>query len=188
MSQLTFLIRTHKRPTQYTRCLLSVPKDCHTITHVQAATDLAYVSIGLHHCSTIVDTDQPYFYNLYCNTLLAQLRQGHGIFLDDDDTVIPGNVEHLRLEDGKSYLVPFMRGRYEVPHLWGRKGYVERGFIGMPCLILWHEHKHLVHFEAVEDADYRAIRALQDKITLEWIHLPVVYSSKRSFGQVEPAY
>lgn len=182
---LTFLIRTHARPQQYARALASVPKQCKTLTHTQTVQDLNYVSIGLHHCSTIADTSQPYFYNTFCNTLLQYLDEGHGIFLDDDDIVIPGSVEQLKLEDGKSYLIPFMRGQYEVPHLWGRKGYVTRGLIGMPCLILWYEHKNFVKFEATEDADYRAIRSLQEQIELEWLHLPVVYSERRNHGKGE---
>jgi hypothetical protein len=175
---LTILIRTHQRPRQYARCLASVPGTCRVITHVQDTEDYNYVPAHISKCATLTHTKTEFFYNEFVNTLLHFHNRGHALILDDDDKMI---ALPPPLEDGISYLAPFMRGKFQTP--W--KPSIQRGLIGMPCLLLWHEHKELIHFEAVEDADYRAILSLSQQVELRWLEQPLVYSEKRNYGRLE---
>lgn len=180
---LTVLIRTHGRPKQYGECIKSIPDSCTIFTHCDSKEDKGYVASHSWLIHSTVN-HQPFFYNLHCNTLLkAAPDKGHYIFLDDDDTMT--NVPE-GLKDGVSYIVPFMRGNFEKPDLARRRQkIIQSGYIGLPCLILWHEHKKYVQFEATEDADYRVIKHLSTCVNIEWLDTPVVRSEKRNYGKTE---
>ena len=177
---LTALIRTSYRPTQFQRCIDSVPEQCNIIVSYDDDRALPYIRQQRRMLARIrvEKTKQEYGYNFYCNYLKYSMIYVHGLYLDEDDTMIN---QPPPLEDGVSYLAPFMRGKFLTP--W--KPSIRRGLIGMPCLLLWWEHRDLIKFEAVEDADFRAIDSLSKQVELRWLDVPLVYSEKRNYGVVE---
>lgn len=185
---ITPLIRTHGRPRQFAKCLASAMfENLLSVVSCDRAEDIAYASgYAVDKIIFIEQSDSPFGYNLYCNELLNHIGKGWGLFLDDDDTIITGSINQLNLQPGKSYIVPFMRGNFEKPDLARRKQkIIQSGYIGLPCLILWHEHKKYINFEATEDADYRVIKHLSTCVNLEWLDIPVVRSEKRNYGKME---
>lgn len=128
-----------------------------------------------------------FHYNLYCNDLLDQVKEpGHILFLDDDDELI--NVPQImdRIEAGKSYIVPFVKGDIQKPlpaQMYGRV--LKQGYCGMPNMLLWSGHRQHVKFEASEHADYKAIAALLQQEKVSWLNIPMVKVSKRGRGYTE---
>lgn len=182
---LTFLIRTSYRPKQFARCIASIPVTANIIVSYDDARAVRYLSECKRNFKAwyVQPNQQPYYYNTYCNLLLELVKYDHCIFLDDDDTFInyPQGIE-----DGISYIVPFMRGNFEKPDLARRRQkLIQPGYIGLPCLILWHEHKKYINFEAREDADYQVIKHLSECVELQWLDTCVVSSEKRGWGAME---
>lgn len=62
---------------------------------------------------------------------------------------------------------------------------IHRGYIGMPCLFLAVNHRHLVHFDGTEYADFNVINNLSKEINLHWSNLILVNVSERGNGQNE---
>lgn len=127
-------------------------------------------------------------YNLYVGALIHEVTTGHMIVIDDDDVLIPGSIAALELliQPQQSYIVPFMRGTLMKPtpaQIMNKD--ISIGWIGLPCLILWHEHKQYVQFDHSEEADYKAIKRLSRAVSLNWINLPIVSSPVRGWGRME---
>lgn len=185
---ITLMIRTSYRPDAFSKCVGSIDYPCKTIVSYDNKRAEIYIDGYMSMELSKPPSASKYFYNLYLNPLLTQLTEGHGIFLDDDDTCIPGRLADLDhfLQPGKSYIIPFMRDGRQKPWpalMFGRA--IMKGAIGLPCLVLWHEHKKYVKFDDSEEADYKAIRMLADRVKLEWLTLPVVNSPARGWGRME---
>ena len=122
-----------------------------------------------------------YSYNLYCNDLKARVKDGYFFFLDSDDTVIPGAISKIipYLNEDKALIVQMLRNGRPKP----KNGLIEKGKIGLPCMILHSKHKHLADVTATEDGDYQWIKAVTDKIGYEFIPIPLVDAGKRGRGK-----
>ncbi len=122
-----------------------------------------------------------YSYNLYCNELKSEVKKDYFFFLDSDDVVIPGAIEKIipYLNEDKALIVQMLRNGRPKP----RSGSIERGKIGLPCMILHSKHKHLADVPATEDGDYQGIKAVTDKIGYEFVPIPVVDAGKRRRGK-----
>lgn len=183
---LTILLRTSYRPTAFARCVASIDYPAKVIVSYDDKRAESYID---GHTTIELSKNQHKFgYNLYLNVLTAQLQEGHAVYLDDDDTCIPGALEALdkMIQPGKSYIVPFLRDGKQKP--WNslfRNNIIQEGCIGLPCLILWHEHKKYVRFDHTELADFNAIKMLSQRVRLEWVNLPVVNSPARGWGKME---
>lgn len=185
---ITVLIRTSYRPKQFAACIDSIPYQCDIIVAYDDDRALKYVRKNNRVIARIYVDKSPgeFSYNLYCNFLKDSLTSGWGLFVDDDDTVIPGSIEQLELTPGKSYFVPFMRGRFEKPDLARRRQYVlQPAYCGLPNMLLWYGHKNLVSFDATETADYKALQMLADGATPEWLDTALVSSERRGWGRME---
>ena len=127
------------------------------------------------------DTVNDYSYNLYCNTLKEQVTAGFFMFLDSDDTIIPGAINKIipYLKEDKALIVQMLRNGRPKP----KNGLIERGKIGLPCIILHSKHKHLADLDATEFADYTWIKAVTDKIGYEFVPIPLVDAGKRNRGK-----
>lgn len=186
---ITLLIRTSYRPRAYGAMMKSIDAPCRTIVTLDDARAGRYVyGLGANVAHRVEKTTTPYGYNLYCNILLGHLHEGHGLFLDDDDYLIPGRLALLNaaLQPGTSYFIPFMRGPLQRPWkaLFDNK-IIKSGTNGLPCLVIWHEHKQFLNFTAAGNADHLAIEQLNKAVPLTWLPLPVVNSPARGWGKTE---
>jgi hypothetical protein len=122
-----------------------------------------------------------YSYNLYCNILKEQVTQGFFMFLDSDDQMIQGAVNKIipYLREDKALIVQMLRNGRPKP----KNGLIERGKIGLPCIILHSKHKNLADVGDKEDSDYQWIKDVTDKIGYEFVPIPLVDAGKRGRGK-----
>lgn len=184
---ITLLIRTSYRPAAFKKCIASIDYPVKRIVSYDDQRALQY----LQDEETVVELGRnnfKYGYNLYLNALMNECKEGHMLFADDDDFLIAGALKELDelIQPGISYIVPFLRDGKQKP--WNalfRNKIIETGCIGLPCLILWHEHRKYVRFDETENSDYKAIKDLSRYINLQWVNLPVVNSPVRNWGKME---
>jgi glycosyltransferase involved in cell wall biosynthesis len=119
-------------------------------------------------------------YNLMCNALKDK-AQDYFFFLDDDDTLIPGALERIApfLSEDKPVICQMLRGGRLKPSV----NVIERGHIGLPCMILHAKHKHLADVTARESGDYDWIKAVTDRLGYTWVPVALVNSPRRSYGK-----
>jgi hypothetical protein len=134
-----------------------------------------------YHALHFGDPVSDYSYNTYCNKLKSLVHRGYFFFLDSDDVVIPGAINKIipYLREDKALIVQMLRNGRPKP----RNGLIERGKIGLPCMILHSKHKHLADLDATEFADYTWIKAVTDKIGYEFVPIPLVDAGKRNRGK-----
>ena len=122
-----------------------------------------------------------YSYNLYCNEMKDKIKGGYFFFLDSDDKLIPRAIEKIipHLKEDKALIVQMLRNGRPKP----KEGKIERGKIGMPCMILHSKHKHLADVGDKEDSDYQWIKAVTDKIGYDFVPIPLVDAGKRGRGK-----
>jgi hypothetical protein len=177
--RINILIRTH-RPLSFRRCVQSIIADNYTNKSSEIYLD------GLDGLG-MVDRSQPFFYNLHCNPLLARISDGWFFFLDDDDTLIPGALskiaEHLTDPDQPIICQMLREGKPKPADMYMDRKVISRGRIGMPCMILHSKWKDAYTFEAVEDADYRWIKAISEILKPKFVKIPVVDAGRRSHGK-----
>lgn len=196
MEQLTCLIRTSYRPKQFPLCggsiILAASRlenkiDVRIIVSYDDQRAMEYLMEerpGIKYIP-VQKTRTPFGYNLYCNDLLQEVHSGHAMFIDDDDTVLPNAFNQLQLEPGLSYIVPFKREHTQKPTpAMMQLQKIHKGYIGLPCLIVWHEHIKHLSFTATETTDYDNILHLSSKTPLCWRNWPVVNSPARSYGKM----
>lgn len=161
---ITALIRTiDTREELFERAVLSAAHD-----------NINYVAMK---CEMVKD----YSYNLYCNELKAKVNEGYFFFLDDDDYIIPFAINAIRpyLNPDKALIVQMLRNGRPKP----REGKIEKGKIGLPCMILHSKHKHLADVTAEETGDFDWIKAVTDKIGFDFVPIPLVDAGKRNHGK-----
>jgi hypothetical protein len=194
---LNIVIRTSYRPQAYYHCLKSIIDYLPLLGQVKIIVGydnpraLEYIDANL--VTTVDLTRHPragqYYYNLYLNKLLEDINEGWVLFVDDDDEVIKYSLEVLisQLQPGRSSVIPFIRGgHFQKPtELQMRLKKLFAGYVGLPCLVLWHEHKKLITFDATELSDFKAIKKLSEAVDLLWISVPVVCSQARGYGRIE---
>lgn len=185
---ISILVRTSYRPQGFSKLMASIDHPCNVIVCFDDDRALEYLNnYPFLTVFKVEKTGGRFDYNLYVNALV-QAGTGHMIVVDDDDTLIPGSIAalDLLLQPGQSYIVPFMRGTLmkPTPAQINNKD-IAIGWIGLPCLILWHEHKQFVQFDHTEEADYKAIKRLSRAVSLNWINLPIVSSPARGWGRME---
>jgi hypothetical protein len=193
MSQplINILIRTSNRPELFARCIESIKTQSYLRINAIVAYDnlaaLEYISESLERVYVEADKSIPYFYDLYCNDLKLIVNDGWFMFLDDDDilatpTVLeelaahltePGAIICQMLRNG----VPKPRDNYIKHHL------VEEGKIGLPCLVLHSDYRHIGQLDGHKGGDYRYIKEVIDQVPTKYICLPLVDAGSRSHGQ-----
>jgi len=190
MKPLTILIRTSFRPVQFKKAYDSIPHElCNVIVCYDKDLALEYIPEGVEKFK-VYRTTKPYFYNTYCNELKDRVKVGWFMFLDDDDTIIPGSLERVvRQLTFNGGIVPFLRNGVQKPSRSKMKArLVQEGHIGMPCIILNAAHKDVGSICAMLSGDYEYIRQCNSLIELKWIDIPVVSSECRNNGKMESSY
>lgn len=191
---ITILIRTSNRPTAFRHCIDSVKAQTYTnwkvIVSIDRAEDLGYVrAAGISdHLFVYSDNSIPFFYNLYVNQLKEKVSEGFFFCLDDDDKldaidVLEKIAPHLTNES-EAVICQFRRKGKPKPidNLMDLK-MIEKGKIGLPCLILHHSQKNIADLKGgVSWDDYNYIKEVSEKSPTKFVKQVVVNSEKRSFG------
>lgn len=189
---INILIRTSYRPTTFARCIKSITDQTYKNIRVIVSYDdpraLQYIPDWCEKLPVTKSTE-PYGYNLYCNDLKAQVKEGWFFFLDDDDRLAGPTVlqELVDIISGDEYdfvgmyIVQFIRGEVVKPItdevIWGK--------IGMPCCIVNSFYKDKLNFNEYVDADYTYIQSLKRHAGSKFVPLILVRASRRGHGYVE---
>ncbi len=130
-----------------------------------------------------------YFYNLYCNDLKMFVSDGYFMYVDSDDYIeSPTSIEEIMKDltnTDEAIICQFKRGHNKLKptdEMIANKQIIN-GRIGMPCIILHSDHKDIAQFSHHENADYEFIKAVSEKIKVNFVKKVVVCSPKRSFGK-----
>ncbi len=132
-------------------------------------------------------------YNLHCNDLKAQVKDGWFFFLDDDDYLAsPTVLEELshHLFEG-ALIVQFLRknnngrGR-DVKKPSDRMIYdkiIKKGMIGGGCLVLHHSFKDVADWLPHACADYDWIKAVTDVVPTRFVPLVLQIAENKNNGR-----
>jgi hypothetical protein len=187
---INILIRNKYRPQEFARCIKSVLEQEYRNWRVIIASDSdqgkvqadSYVvrdrwieSYGLAVFQHVL-YELPCYYNLYLNEMMQLVTDGYMLALDNDDYLIDSQalsriVPHLT---GDGIICQFLRNGRPKPN--GRliqQQRIERGRIGGGCLILHSKHKNVVQWDGEKGADYRWIKAVSEKVQLEFVPIVV---------------
>ena len=161
---ITALIRTHPG------------REESTVRAIKSAQDEGLV-VRIYYGETKSD----YSYNLYCNILKDQVTEGYFFFLDSDDFVIKGSVAKIipYLEEDVPLIVQMLRNGRPKP----KTGLIERGKIGLPCIVMHSKHKDKAIVLPNESGDFDFIKGVTDQIGYEFVPIPLVDAGKRGRGK-----
>lgn len=189
---INILIRTSNRPALFKRCINSIMAQTHKDYNIIVSYDndeaLKYIPCEAIALKVQSDPAFPYYWNLYCNSLKDQVVEGWFFFLDDDDFLRDKEVlrkidKHLT-DPSKAVICQFLRWGVPKPssRLMDSKQII-RGYIGMPCLFLHHTKKDIASFDGYPAADYRFIKAVSEKIEINFVKTIVVQTDRISKGK-----
>jgi hypothetical protein len=178
---INILIRNKYRPQEFARCIESVNKQTYDNVRVIICYDSpeAYVLSKGRGDYEFEVTPQPkhsHYWNLYCNDLMNKVWDGYFMFCDNDDTLIDSQaltriVPYLT---GDGVICQFLRnGRPKPSDKLIRDKRIERGRIGGGSLILHSKHKDIAQWDGEKGADYRWIKAVSEKVSLEFVPIVV---------------
>jgi hypothetical protein len=177
MSQplINILIRV-SRPALFERCMNSIL--------IQTYQNY---KVHIHKCTGAVG----YSYNLYCNDLKAQVKDGWFFYLDDDDILLDRQalerISRYLLNEDHIVICQMLRNGVPKPSDRLQESMqVHRGKIGMPCFLLHAKHKNVAHFVATEDADFRFIRAAIHRLSPAFCKEVLVNAGGRGHGLQNP--
>ena len=187
--KINILIRTSNRRWLFDRCIKSIEKQTYKNIEVIVSTDrlVNYLPEWVKSIQVRPDYGHSFYWNLYCNSLKEQVKEGWFFFLDDDDyieseTAIEEAVKHLTNEN-EGVIFQFKRGEVKKPdNEYIKSKTIERGKIGMPCIFLHYSKKHLATFDGKPAADFRFIKEVSTKINLKFIPLVVVKADRIGNG------
>jgi glycosyltransferase involved in cell wall biosynthesis len=179
---INILIRNKHRPQEFERCIESVNKQTYTNVMVWVCCDSleAYKQAYQHYPGTsycispVNSVSHPW--NLYCNNLMTLVWDGYLLLLDNDDYLIDSQaltriVPYLT---GDGVICQFLRnGRPKPSDRLIRERRIERGRIGGGSLILHSKHKDIAQWDGEKGADYRWIKAVSEKVSLEFVPIVV---------------
>lgn len=190
---LNILIRTSQRPALFARCLASIEAQTYQHYRIIVAYDradaLTYIPADLTKLFVTADRTLPFFYDRYCNNLKTLVTDGWFCFVDDDDTLTrPTILKELstQLIEPGAIICQFLRHGLVKPRTpYIRRGVIEEGKIGLPCLVLHSNYKNLSELDGQKSGDYRYIKAVTDQVPTKFIELPLVTCDRRSKGEME---
>ncbi len=138
----------------------------------------------------------PKHYNLHCNDLKAQVKDGWFFYLDDDDYLAsPTVLEELshHLFDG-ALIVQFIRKRRREHAGVGshtRKPtdrmihdkVIKKGMIGGGCLVLHHSFAGVADWKGKPAADFDWIKAVTDVVPTRFVPLVLQIADVKNNGR-----
>lgn len=189
---INILIRTSFRPILFNRCLESIKsqsfKNIRIIVSYDDERALTYIPENIEKIK-VVKTAQVFFYDSYCNELKSMVNSGYFFFLDDDEVLANESLLKLSKQLKNSYgvICQFNRNGILKPSndLINQKR-IQKGKIGMPCLVLHHQFKNTADVDgSVEAADFYWIKKIASKVRLKFVSLVLTNVDRRSKGAIE---
>lgn len=128
-------------------------------------------------------------YNLYCNELLQEVKEGWVIFLDDDDMLSHNNVlkeivNHIRQNNDNTLFLWYTRfpcGTLLPSKAIFKSKKIVLQQIDTACFLFHSKYKNAVKWDSWWAADFRFIEALSQIIPKQkW--LPFAFTQKNNFG------
>lgn len=189
---INLLIRNGYRPESLRRCIASIEAQTYKDIRVIIANDSreaqedSYAAVPpnriIDRITVTPDRTHPFFWNLYCNDLKAEVTDGWFLYLDNDDYLdnkwcLELLSKHLT-DPGKAVICQFKRNGVPKPmgKYWGQ---IVRGKIGGSCIVLHHSQKHIANWDGNRAADFRFITAVAAKLPLKWVAVPVVAAGNK---------
>ncbi len=177
MSKLINILIRHKedRKDQLVRCFDSISKQTYKNYSVIISEERDDIYIQ-HEGSKGKRINVPsQHYNLHCNDLKAQVKDGWFFFLDDDDYLAsPTVLEELshHLFEG-ALIVQFLRNKKTVKPTatMMMNKTIKRGMIGGGCLVLHHSFANVADWLPRPAADYDYIKDVTDKVPTRFVPL-----------------
>ncbi len=200
-AKINILIRTSNRENLFRRCVDSVRsqtfKDVNILVSADDDNTAEYVkACGIEPIRVVkkerneIDTAP---YNRYLNDLMAEVKGGWIMILDDDDyladTSVLAKVAGQLTDDNAIY---FMKMRWATgriipsPENFTMHRIILRD-IGMPCFIFHAKHKHKVAFDTKKQGDFRFVTKLACVVKKQrWIDLIVTQiGNTGAYGRTE---
>lgn len=212
---INILTRTSNRPNGFDMCVKSIKKQTYeNINHIVSYDDdldLNYINnynvskIKINREEIIkndksVNPNNPNFWfsphNLYCNSLLDEVKDGYIMFLDDDDMLLHENVIEVivnNIVDEDTILIWKMQypdGRLLPDSNSYNMKNIKLGGIGSPCFLFHSKWKDLYRWDAYKCGDYRFLEKLYKKIpNNKWINAPFIkLNNSGGLGKKEDIY
>ena len=197
---INILTRTSNRPNGFDICVNSIKNQTYeNINHIVSYDDdldLNYINnynvskIKINREEIIkndksVTPNNPNFWfsphNLYCNSLLDEVKDGYIMFLDDDDMLLHENVIEVivnNIVDEDTILIWKMQypdGRLLPDSNSYNTKNIKLGGIGSPCFLFHSKWKDFYRWDAYKCGDYRFLEKLYKKIpNNKWINSPFI--------------
>jgi hypothetical protein len=189
---INILIRTSKRPKAFKININSILsqnyKNLKLLISYDNEETLNYINNILkdleldYNLFEVQKTKEYYSYNDYCNTLLANVKDGYIIFLDDDDKFLHNNAlkyinEHL-LEDR------FLAWEYQRPDkiIGPKKGDIKKGNI-TSCGFCYHS-KFKSFWPSLIGSDYEFVKNLVNKNPIKLAKINKVLTASIIFSRI----
>jgi hypothetical protein len=194
MTPLINILIRHKvdRKDQLIRCFDSIKqtyKNWKVIMSLEQPVPLAQYE----HSPVIYIQVPSQHYNLHCNDLKKQVKEGWFFYLDDDDYLASPNVlEELshHLFEG-ALIVQFLRknnnnrGRdvKKPSDAMIANKQIKKGMIGGGCLVLHHSFKDVADWLPHAGADYDYIKAVTDVVPTRFVPLVLQIAENKNNGR-----
>lgn len=184
---INILVRTSARPLLFKRLIKSIKNQTYKNTKVIVSYDdegaKKYIPAEFESVFVSYRHHEPAFYNRYCNDLKELVKEGYFVFIDDDDYI----TNRFALEKIVTSLLPDKANIVQMSRKGRRKPFnceIVSGKIGMPCIILRSEYKHMADFDGSMNADYKFIKEVADIMGCNYIPRVLVEAGYRSMGKV----
>ena len=177
---INILIRTSNREQLFKRCLDSILNQSYKNIRIIVSIDNPSCNYVPQWIDTIEVEKQPgeYAYDLYLNELKKEVDDGYFICVDDDDFLAPDCLSQLRL-----FRPAILCQLNHMGNILPTSAEVLPGRVGMPCLILHHSLKDIADIPGEDHNDYHWIRAVSEKVKLDFQPVVVVVSDRKGMGQ-----
>lgn len=190
---INILVRTSYRPKQFKRMMDSITNQSYQNIRVICSYDddraLSYIPESVEKIR-VEKHDDLFFYDNYCNNLKELVNEGYFFFLDDSDYLKDSNVLmnlKQKLKGQIGLIVQMDRnGVLKPSNLHVQSRLIQRGKIGMPCLVAHHSIKGLANIDgSVGASDYIWIKKISRQKRLSFSKFVLVCTEERNNGEME---
>ncbi len=187
MTKLINILIRHKegREKELSRCRKSISNQ--TYKHTRTIVSIENNSSELNAWPYQPIAVPTQHYNLHCNDLKAQVKDGWFFYLDDDDYLASETVlEELshHLFEG-ALIVQFLRNKRTkkpIDRMIHDK-LIKKGMIGGGCLVLHHSFANVADWKAKLAADYDWIKAVTDVVPTRFVPLVLQIADVKNNGR-----
>ncbi len=182
---INILIRHKEGRKELVRCLDSIDNQTYKNWKVIMSRQTTTLESYLRPMEYLLVAHQ--HYNLHCNDLKAQVKDGWFFYLDDDDYLSePTILEQLshHLFEG-ALIVQFLRNNRTVKPTATMmiEKVIKRGMIGGGCLVLHHSFKDVADWQGKPAADYDWIRDVTDEVPTRFVPLVLQIADVKNNGR-----